>query len=143
LLTVDLGSRQYLDLDQVPWLGSLTLQPFSSKILVDNGPAPLNLFGIVPIFFDVDEAADFTLTVNGSGFTTGSVVRWNGSNRPTTFVSSTRLTAAIYAADVSTIADIPVTVYDPYPLPGGTLTLPVMLHVVESISQLYLPAVLK
>ncbi len=142
-LTVDLGSRQYLDLDQVPWLGSLTLQPFSSKILVDNGPAPLNLFGIVPIFFDVDEAADFTLTVNGSGFTTGSVVRWNGGDRPTTFVSGTRLTAAITAANVSTVADIPVTVYDPSPLPGGTLTPPVMLHVVESISQLYLPAVLK
>jgi len=76
----------------------------------------------LPGFFDVDEAADFTLTVNGSGFTASSVVRWNGSDRPTTFVSSTRLTAAIAAADVSAIADIPVTVFDPAPPPGGTLT---------------------
>ena len=60
-LTIDLGSRQYLDLDQQPVLGSLTLQPFTSKILVDNGPAPLTLLSIQPAIFDVTEAADFTL----------------------------------------------------------------------------------
>jgi hypothetical protein len=81
--------------------------------------------------------------VNGSGFTASSVVRWNGSDRPTTFVSSTRLTAAIAAADVSAIADVPVTVYDPTPTPGGTLTPPIMLHVVKTIFRIYLPAVLK
>ncbi|RYD86376.1 MAG: hypothetical protein EOP50_22500, partial [Sphingobacteriales bacterium] len=36
----------------------------------------------------------FTLTVNGSNFTMGSVVRWNGSARTTTFVSATQVTAA-------------------------------------------------
>ena len=141
-LTVDLGSRQYLDLDQAPWLGLLTLSPFSSKILVDNGPAPVRLVSLAPAFFGVDEAAAFTLTVNGSGFTAGSVVRWDGSNRPTTFVNSTCLTAAIAKADVSTIADIPVTVYDPSPAPGGTLTPPLVLHVVGTVFRIYLPAVL-
>src|SRR5208283_3197331 len=33
--------------------------------------------------------ADFTLTVNGTGFVSGSVVNWNGSDRPTTFVKLT------------------------------------------------------
>ena len=33
----------------------------------------------------------FTLTVNGSNFFNGSVVRWNGQNRQTTFVSHYRL----------------------------------------------------
>ena len=47
-LTIDLGDRQYLDLDQNPVIGSLTLQPFTSKILVDNGPAQLTLLGISP-----------------------------------------------------------------------------------------------
>ena len=42
-----------------------------------------------------------TLTVNGSNFVNGSVVRWNGANRPTTFVSDTQLTAAIPAADIA------------------------------------------
>jgi hypothetical protein len=44
----------------------------------------------------------FTLTVHGSQFVPWSVVRWNGANRMTTFVSSTELQAAIDAADVAT-----------------------------------------
>jgi hypothetical protein len=35
----------------------------------------------------------FTLTLNGSNFIPGSVVQVNGSNRPTTYVSSTQLSA--------------------------------------------------
>ncbi len=42
----------------------------------------------------------FTLTVNGSGFDSGSAVEWNGDNRPTTFVSSSQLTAQIPATDL-------------------------------------------
>jgi hypothetical protein len=61
-LTIDLGSRQYLDLDQNPVLGSLTLQPFTSRILVDNGPAALTLVSIQPALFDVNESADFCLS---------------------------------------------------------------------------------
>jgi hypothetical protein len=45
--------------------------------------------------------ADFTLTVNGSGFDAGTLVAWNGSNRSTTFVSATQLTASIPAADIA------------------------------------------
>jgi hypothetical protein len=45
---------------------------------------------------------DFTLTVNGSSFIIGSLVQWNGSNRSTTFVSDTQLTASITAADIAT-----------------------------------------
>lgn len=52
----------------------------------------------------------FTLTVNGSNFASNSVVRWNGSNRTTTFVNSTRLTAQINAADVATQGTASVTV---------------------------------
>jgi hypothetical protein len=36
---VSLGDRQYLDLDQNPVVGSVTLDPFTSVVLVDNGPA--------------------------------------------------------------------------------------------------------
>src|SRR6516225_5314908 len=42
---------------------------------------------------------DFTLTVSGSNFVAPSVVQWNGSSRPTTFVSSSQLTAQIQASD--------------------------------------------
>jgi hypothetical protein len=61
----------------------------------------------------------FTLTANGSGFVSGSTVRWNGANRTTTFVSATRLTAAITAADIATAGSPNVTVFSPTP-GGGT-----------------------
>ena len=41
----------------------------------------------------------FTLSLSGSGFVPSSVVRWNGADRPTTFISSTLLTAAIPATE--------------------------------------------
>jgi hypothetical protein len=53
---------------------------------------------------------DFTLTVTGSHFLTGSVVQWNGSPRPTAYVSSTQLTAQISANDVASAGSFPVSV---------------------------------
>jgi len=58
-------------------------------------------------------SAPFDLTVNGSGFLSTSVVQWNGSSRPTTFVSSTQLTAAVSASDVSSPGTAQVTVVNP------------------------------
>ncbi|MDW8206356.1 MAG: M12 family metallo-peptidase, partial [Chloroherpetonaceae bacterium] len=63
--------------------------------------------------------AAFTLSVLGSGFVPSSVVRWNGSDRPTTFVSSTRLTANIPASDLATPGTYNITVFNPAP-GGGT-----------------------
>ena len=54
----------------------------------------------------------FNLTVNGTNFTGTSVVRWNGSNRTTTFNSATQLTAAIPASDIATVGSATVTVFD-------------------------------
>ena len=42
----------------------------------------------------------FTLTVNGLGFASGNVLQWDGTNVPTTFISSTQLTGSITAAQV-------------------------------------------
>ena len=61
----------------------------------------------------------FTLTVNGSGFLPSSVVLWNGSARPTTYVRGTRLRASIPASDVAVAGIFPVVVYTPPP-GGGT-----------------------
>jgi hypothetical protein len=44
-------------------------------------------------------SAAFILTVWGSGFSPGAVVQWNGSVRPTTYLSSGQLTAKIAATD--------------------------------------------
>ena len=52
-----------------------------------------------------------TLTVDGRGFAFRSVVRWNGADRPTTWVSPTRLTAQLTAADVASPGTAQVTVF--------------------------------
>ena|SRR5277367_1802775 len=59
----------------------------------------------------------FTLTVNGAGFVPGSVVVWNGSPRPTTYGSSTKLSASILASDIATASTVAVTIVNPSP--GG------------------------
>ncbi len=61
----------------------------------------------------------FTLTVYGSNFVPGSVVRWNGSSRPTMYFNSTLLQATIYSSDIAASGSASVTVYNPSP-GGGT-----------------------
>jgi hypothetical protein len=61
----------------------------------------------------------FTLTIKGANFINGSVVRWNGADRQTTFVSATTLQIQVAAADVAQPGDAAVTVFNPGP-GGGT-----------------------
>jgi uncharacterized repeat protein (TIGR01451 family) len=61
----------------------------------------------------------FTLSVQGSDFVPASVVRWNGSDRPTTFVNSTQLNADITGTDVLALGSSSVAVFSPTP-GGGT-----------------------
>ena len=56
---------------------------------------------------------DFTLTVNGSGFVQGAVVRWNGSDRPTQFVSASQVTAEITNDDLQQPGTVQVAVSVP------------------------------
>ena len=62
---------------------------------------------------------EFTLQVTGSLFAAGAVVQWNGSPRPTVFVSASVLTATISAADLTSAGIAQVTVVNPAP-GGGT-----------------------
>ena len=55
----------------------------------------------------------FALTVNGDNFLSSSMVRWNGVNRPTTFISATQLTASISVADVASTGLVSVTISNP------------------------------
>ena len=79
-------------------------------------------------------AATFMLTVNGTGFVSGSVVNWNGSARATTFVNSSKLTATILATDVSVAQTGTVTVTSPNP--GGGVSNPVFLGVTNPFRQI-------
>jgi hypothetical protein len=83
-----------------------------------TNPAP-TVTSISPPIKIVGDVA-FTLTVNGTGFVTTSMVRFNGSDRATTFVNSTQLTAAITAADIAATGTFSITVFNPGP--GGGLS---------------------
>ncbi len=69
----------------------------------------------------------FTLTVNGAGFVAESVVRINGSDRPTTFVSAAKLTAAVPASDIAAAGSAAATVFNP--APGGGTSAPGTLDI--------------
>jgi pimeloyl-ACP methyl ester carboxylesterase len=65
----------------------------------------------------------FTLTVDGTGFVAASFVKWNGSQRTTTYISATRVTAAIGAADIAAAGSANVKVVNPSPGGGTSNTL--------------------
>ncbi len=96
----------------------------SPTVTVAQGATP------VPVLTSLSPArgfiggGDFTLTVNGSGFALPSIVRWNGAARPTTFVSSSQLRAAIPASDSATAGTAQVSVFTPAPGGGVSAALP-------------------
>ncbi len=61
----------------------------------------------------------FVLLVNGSNFLNSSSVLFNGTGRPTLFISSTLLGAAISTSDISSVGSASITVTNPAP-GGGT-----------------------
>jgi hypothetical protein len=85
-------------------------------LLAQTNPVPFICNPLVPSVV-LPGAQGFTITVNGAGFVQGSVVKWSGSARATTFVSPTKLTAAILASDIATARTVLVTVSNP--IPGG------------------------
>jgi len=96
------------------------LTAFAGSAIAQN-PVPFVEQPLVPDATAPGGAA-FTLTVNGAGFVAGSIVNWNGSPRATTFVSSSKLTAAILASDITKSSTAAVTVASPSP--GGGVSNP-------------------
>ena len=84
------------------------------------------LDNLIPTTTSIDPASAFagspgiTLTVNGTNYMAGSVVRWNGSDRTTTYVSPSQLRAAIPASDLASAGTANVTVFNP--APGGGIS---------------------
>ncbi len=119
------------DADGVWTSGANTVSPITgtTAIAITSADAPLSTCGggpnPTPVLTSISPttavagSGAFTLTLNGSGFYSGSVVKWNNSNRVTTFVNAGQLTAAITAADVASASTANVTVFNAAP-GGGT-----------------------
>jgi hypothetical protein len=61
----------------------------------------------------------FFLAATGTNFISGSVLRWNGANLATNFISGTQLTAPVPPADIASAGTASITVVNPTP-GGGT-----------------------
>lgn len=102
--------------------GNVEATPGAPDATTRVSPEPRNP---VPVLRSLDPSSvaaggpEFVLTVNGADFAPGAIVQWNGQPRPTTFVSSTQLTAAIAADDIVAAGPASVTVSNPAP-GGGT-----------------------
>ena len=95
----------------------------------DTFTAPITptISNLVPIS-TIAGSPDFSIVVNGSGFTSASQVRWNGSDRSTIFISNNQLTALISAADIASRGVAFITVYTPEPGGGTSASYPFLIY---------------
>src|SRR5947207_15994989 len=100
-------------------VGSLLLLSIATGVAPAQNPVPLINQPLVPAAIKPGSAG-FTITVNGTGFVSGAVVKWNGNVRTTTFVSKSRLTASILSTDVAKANTASVTVVNPSPGGGSS-----------------------
>jgi trimeric autotransporter adhesin len=77
-------------------------------------------------------SATTTLTVDGTGFTSGSSILWNGQTLPTTFVSAGQMTATVDSSLIQNLgwAQISVTT----PTPGGGQSVDLPLHIYQLLN---------
>ena len=105
----------------------------STLAFAQSNPVPFVNQPLVPMTV-APGGPGFTLTVNGSGFVSGSTVNWDGSALTTTFVSSMQLTAAVPAGDIATAKSAGVTVTNP--APGGGVSGAIYLGVTNPVASL-------
>ncbi|MGA2712969.1 MAG: discoidin domain-containing protein [Bryobacteraceae bacterium] len=111
-------SASWVRLEAVSAIGGMAA---ASEVNVYYSPGstatpPPDIDSLIPNFATAG-GTGFTLSAAGNGFVPGSVVQWNGSNRTTTFVNSTALSAMIPATDLTSAGTAVVTVVNP--APGG------------------------
>ncbi len=100
---------------------------------------PFSIVGPVPSVTSLSPSsasaggADFTLTVTGTNFIQGSVVRWNGSDRPTAFVSNTQVQASVSADDIADPGIMNVAVFNPFPGGGSSNALPFRIKIATRV----------
>jgi uncharacterized protein (TIGR03437 family) len=68
----------------------------------------------------INSGAAATVTVSGANFRADSRVRWNGADRPATFVNATSLRVALSAADLASTGRSTLIVFNP--VAGGGLS---------------------
>jgi len=102
------GSTDFPMINSVYKSGTIFIARIRMKV---TGPVP-HLDSISPLSATAGDP-EFTLSLTGSDFVDGCKVGWDGSARPTTYVSKTKLKATIAAANLSAGGAVKVNVTNP------------------------------
>jgi hypothetical protein len=100
-----------------------------------NPPNPVPFLNPLAFAATAPGGPALALVVTGTGFISGSVVDWNGTPLSTVFVNSSKLTATVPAANLTTPMTATVTVVSPGP--GGGTSNSQYFTVENAVSQNY------
>lgn len=115
LLKADIPATDLAAVGQLA-ISVLDLPPYggqSGTLPLTVGTTPIPLIGSLSPPRVVVGSPDFTLLVNGSNFSSGSVVRINGVDHATTFNGANQLAVPITAAEIAHSALLTVSVASP------------------------------
>jgi uncharacterized protein (DUF1800 family) len=111
----------YLAPGSVPNPNTITITATSVADPTKSSSATVTLVNPIPVVNSVSPASigvgPFTITVQGTGFVSGSVINFGGQALTTTYVSGAELSAS-GTATVAQVGSVPVTVQNPNP--GGS-----------------------
>jgi outer membrane protein assembly factor BamB len=79
----------------------------SAALALQIQPASISILSTQSVF---SGSPGFTLTVSGYGYWPQSIIQWNGSSRPTTYIGAGQLVAQISTNDLTATGTYPVTV---------------------------------
>ena len=140
-MVIDLGNTLYLDLDQNPVTGSIILAPFTSRVLIDTGEAPL-----VPTVLYFDDASSPPQQVTLTNIT-GSPLQISNIATTQHFSQSNNCPSTL-AVDADCIINVSFAPMTSGPL-SGMLSVshnagdPYTAELYGGFLRVYLPAVLK
>lgn len=106
---------------------TITETDYSGTTNTVGNPVP-NIISINPNSGYLN-SGEKTITITGNNFVRGSVARYDGSNRPTAFIDSTRLQMKLAPSDMAPLGAHKISVYNP--LPGGGFSNAVSYNVIN------------
>lgn len=110
----------------------LNNQCSQSGVITISGDNPVPVLGSMSPTSAIAGDPELTLSVRGANFLPGSKVRWNGQERSTTYINSSRLTASIPANDLANAGQAKVAVFTPEPGGGVSAPLSFIINVREN-----------
>jgi uncharacterized repeat protein (TIGR01451 family) len=118
---------------------SVSFDPVSSNNQANAGTMVTgNAFSAMPTLTQISPSliqagsSTTTLTVDGTGFTSGSSILWNGQALATTFVSAGQMTATVDSSLIQSLGWAQVSVTTP--MPGGGQSAGLPLHIYQLLN---------